>query len=145
MPALYRAAADLTVVLHMGYVLFILLGQLAVVAGVVFRWRWIRNVTFRGLHLAAIVIVVVESLLEITCPLTTLEKWLRQRAGQTNYEGDFIANCVHDVLFVDFEPWVLTVAYVTCGLLVAVTFWLAPPKRRKAGPEGLLEGSSGGM
>jgi len=132
MPVLYRAAADLTVVLHMGYALFILLGQLAVVAGVVFRWRWIRNVTFRGLHLAAIVIVVAESLLGITCPLTTLEKWLRQRAGQTSYEGDFIANCVHDVLFVDFGPQVLTVAYGAFGVLVAATFWLAPPQRRQS-------------
>jgi len=131
MPVLYRAASDLTVVLHTGYAMFIVLGQLAVLAGVVFRWRWIRNVTFRGLHLAAIVIVVVESLLEITCPLTTLEKWLRQRAGQVGYEGDFIANFVHEALFVDFEPWALTVAYVTFGLLVAVTFWLAPPVSRR--------------
>jgi hypothetical protein len=145
MPVLYRAAADLTVVLHMGYALFILLGQLAVVAGVVLRWRWIRNVTFRGLHLMAIVIVVAESLLGITCPLTTLEKWLRQRGGQMTYEGDFIANCVHDALFVDFQPWALTTAYVTFGLLVAVTFWLAPPKRYKVSDEWLLEGSGGEM
>ncbi len=143
MPFLYHAAADLTVVLHMGYVLFILLGQLAIVAGVVFRWQWIRNIKFRSLHLAAIVIVVVESLLKITCPLTTLEKWLRLQAGQTSYRGDFIANCVHDALFVDFEPWVLTMAYASFGLLVAVTFWVAPPSRRKVGHGESVNGVSG--
>lgn len=132
MPLLYRAAADLTVVLHMGYALFILLGQLLILAGVVFRWQWVRNMTFRCVHLTAILIVVAESLLGITCPLTTLEKWLRTQAGQANYRGDFIASFVHDLLFVEFQPWVLTIAYVAFGAMVAGTFWLAPPKRRVA-------------
>ena len=132
MSLLYRTAADLTVILHMGYALFIVLGQLVILAGIVLRWSWIRNRTFRCVHLAAILIVVAESLLGITCPLTTLEKWLRLQAGQASYRGDFIANFVHDLLFVEFQPWVLTVAYVTFGALVASTFWLAPPQRAVA-------------
>lgn len=131
MPLLYHAAADLTVFLHMGYALFIVLGQLAIAAGVVMRWRWIRNMTFRWLHLVAILIVVIESLLGIVCPLTTLEKWLRTQAGQASYQGDFIANCVHETLFVSFPAWGLTIAYVGFGAIVAVTFWLAPPQRRR--------------
>ena len=75
----YMLAADAIVVLHAGYVAFVVLGQLAVLAGILCRWTWIRNPWFRWLHLTAISIVVVEALLGIVCPLTTLETWLRSR------------------------------------------------------------------
>lgn len=116
-------------VAHFGYALFILAGQLLILAGVLLKWRWIRNIWFRSVHLVAIVIVVGESLLGIVCPLTTLEKWLRRQAGQVSYQDDFLAKWVHDVLFVEFSPFALTAAYTTFGLLVVTTFWLAPPQR----------------
>lgn len=130
MPLLYRILADLTVVAHLAYAAFILVGQLLILAGVLRKWRWIRNVWFRSIHLTMIGIVVVESLVGIVCPLTTLEKWLRREAGQASYQGDFLATWAHDLLFVELTPEVLTVVYTAFGLLVGVTFWLAPPQRR---------------
>ena len=130
MSILYRLAADFTVVFHMSYAMFIVVGQLLILAGAIRKWRWILNVWFRAIHLAMIAIVVAESLLGIVCPLTTLEKWLRRQVGQTSYQGDFLARWVHDLLFVEFSPATLTAAYATFGLLVVVTFWLAPPVRR---------------
>jgi hypothetical protein len=73
MQIVYRIAADLTVCLHLSYVLFIVLGQVGVMAGAVRGWKWVRNTKFRLLHLIGILIVVAESWLGITCPLTTLE------------------------------------------------------------------------
>lgn len=125
-----RLAADVVVILHAGYVLYVLLGQLAILLGIVRRWNWIRNPWFRWSHLAAIAIVVAESLLEITCPLTTLEQWLRRQSGSATYDGDFLGNCVHDLLFFDFAPETFTVIYTAFGLLVVGTFVLAPPRRR---------------
>jgi Protein of Unknown function (DUF2784) len=130
MPLLYRLAADATVTFHVAYVMFVVAGQLLILAGIARHWRWIHNVWFRGLHLAAIALVVAESLLDITCPLTTLEQYLRRQAGQTAYRGDFLANALHDFLFFDFEPWVFTVVYTTFGLIVLATFCLAPPRRK---------------
>jgi len=34
------------------------------------------------------------------------------------------------VLFYSLPEWVFTLAYVLFALAVAVTFWLAPPRRR---------------
>ena len=79
MSILYRLAADFTVVFHMSYAMFIVVGQLLILAGAIRKWRWILNVWFRAIHLAMIAIVVAESLLGIVCPLTTLEKWLRRQ------------------------------------------------------------------
>ncbi|MEX0716768.1 MAG: DUF2784 domain-containing protein, partial [Planctomycetaceae bacterium] len=81
MEILYRLAADVVLVLHFGYVAFVVLGLLAVVAGAVRGWKWIRNPWLRWLHLAAILVVAVESWLDVVCPLTTLENWLRAQAG----------------------------------------------------------------
>ena len=43
-----RVLADLIVVLHAAYVSFVVFGLAAILLGVVFRWRWVRNVWFRG-------------------------------------------------------------------------------------------------
>ena len=98
--------------------------------GALAGWNWIRNFKFRLIHLGSILFVVAESLLGIVCPLTTLEKWLRDQAGETSYEGDFIASWVHEALFFDAAPWVFTVCYTLFGLLVLLTFLFAPPRRK---------------
>jgi len=126
---LYKLAADAVVVLHAAYVSFVVFGQLAIFIGILVRWAWVRNARFRWLHLLTISIVVVESLLGIVCPLTTLEAWLRTRAGQAAYRGDFLGHWVHALLFYDAPPWVFTLIYTAFGLLVAATFVTAPPRR----------------
>ena len=127
----YRVAADAVLVFHISYVAFVLVGFLLTVVGILARWQWIRNFWFRSLHLAAILLVVAESLLGIICPLTMWESELRQLAGQTAYRGDFIATWLHDLLFIDAEPWVFTLCYTLFGLAVLATFVLAPPRWRK--------------
>src|SRR5258708_3886468 len=128
MPMIYQLAADLVVVAHAAYVSFVLFGQLGILVGILCRWEWIRNRTFRWLHLAAISLVVFESLLGIVCPLTTIETWLRERAGQAVYAGDFIGHWVHELLFYNAPPWVVTVVYTAFGLTLLAAFFLASPR-----------------
>lgn len=128
MSLVYRFAADATVVAHFAYVLFVIGGLLAVAIGWLRKWQWTRGFWFRVIHLLMIGTVVVESWLGITCPLTTLEHYLRSKSGAETYQGDFIATWVHDVLFIEAEPWVFTVCYSLFGLLVLLTLILAPPR-----------------
>ena len=132
MPTLTRLAADAVVLGHLGYVAFVVVGQLLILVGWLKRWRWIQNVWFRGIHLTAITVVVLESWFEIVCPLTTLEQWLRERDGGNDYHGDFLASLAHDLLFVDWPPWAFTAVYTGFGGLVLFTLLLAPPRRRRA-------------
>ncbi|WP_339727673.1 DUF2784 domain-containing protein [uncultured Gimesia sp.] len=127
---LYRLGADATVVIHFVFVLFVLLGQILITIGVLAGWNWVRNFKFRVIHLVSILFVVAESLTGVICPLTTLEKWLRSKAGQASYQGDFIATLVHDALFMTAKPWVFTLCYSLFGLLVLITYFLAPPRRK---------------
>ena len=135
MQLLFRLAADLTVICHTGYALFILFGQLAILVGAWQGWRWIRGRRFRLIHLTAILIVVAESLLGIVCPLTTLEKWLRTQAGQATYQGEFLARWAHELLFVEASPEVLASCYAAFGLCVVLSIWFVPPDWRKSESE----------
>lgn len=122
--------ADLIVAVHVAYVAFVVVGQLLILAGIARGWRWIRNPWFRTIHLIAIVIVAGESVLNVPCPLTTWEAQLRQRAGQTVSSGSFIGNLLHELLFFDAPEWAFNVSYVAFALVVAATFWWAPPAWR---------------
>jgi Protein of Unknown function (DUF2784) len=125
-----RVLADLMVVIHASYASFAVLGLVAVFAGVIFHWNWVRNVWFRAAHLAAIGIVVVESLAGIPCPLTVWEKELREVGGQAHYAGDFLGYWANRLLFFDAPAWVFTIIYTLFGLAVLAAFVLAPPRRR---------------
>ena len=127
----YRIAADLVVTFHFGYIAFVAFGLLAILVGVAQGWGWVRNPWFRLAHLIAIAIVAVQALAGIVCPLTTLEKALRVRAGQASYPGAFIGHWAHQLTFYEAPPWAFTACYALFGLLVLGTFLLAPPRWRK--------------
>jgi len=123
-----RLIADLIVIVHAGYVLFVVLGLVAILLGLLFQWRWIRNFWFRVIHLAMIGAVVAEEVFNIRCPLTVWENQFRARAGQASYPGDFLGYWAHRLIFYRAEPWVFTTLYVLTGLVIMGAFVLAPPQ-----------------
>lgn len=126
-----RILADAMVLVHALFVAFVVLGLAAILIGAARGWRWVRNATFRGAHLAAILTVAAESIAGVPCPLTVWENQLRKLAGQGGYSGDFLGYWAHRLIFFDGEPWMFTVAYAVFGLGVAGAFFLAPPERLK--------------
>ncbi len=123
--------ADLLVVVHAAYVGFVVLGLVAILVGIAFRWKWVRNPWFRSIHIGMIGIVVAEALAGIPCPLTVWEQRLRAAAGQIAYPGDFIGYWTHRLLFYRAEPWVFTVLYAAFGLAVLAAFVFAPPRWKR--------------
>jgi len=127
----YRLLADGVLALHVGVVVFVVAGLVLVVAGHFRHWGWVDRLGFRLTHLAAIAVVVAESWLGITCPLTTLEMWLRARAGASTYGGDFVEHWLQQLLYHDAPPWVFAVGYSLFGLLVAATWWYFPAASKR--------------
>ena len=127
----YRLLADAVLLLHFGVVLFVVAGLVAIVVGGWRGWRFARSRVFRIAHLAAIAFVVAQSWLGAVCPLTTLELWLRARAGDRTYGGSFIEHWVQRVLFYDAPSWVFTLAYTLFGLAVVAAWWYFPPQRKR--------------
>jgi len=119
--------ADLVLLFHAAYVAYVVLGLGAILLGIVFDWDWVRNFWFRSTHLAAIALVVAESIVGLTCPLTTLESRLRIAAGGRGYQAGCIAHWVAPLIFLALPQWVFTVGYIAFATIVAAVFWLAPP------------------
>jgi len=120
--------ANAVLVVHVGVVAFVVVGLLVVVAGNLKRWDWVNNAWFRVAHVAAIGIVVAESWLGFACPLTTLEMWLRSRAGDASYGGGFIEHWLQQLLYYNAPPWVFIAGYSVFALLVLATWWYFPPR-----------------
>jgi len=87
----YSWLADLTLCMHAGFVLFVIFGGLLVL-----KWRWIA-----WLHLPAAAWGAVVEFSGWVCPLTPLENWLREQAGETGYRSDFVAYYLLPVLYPD--------------------------------------------
>ena len=85
----YRLLADLTVVAHGVFVLF-------VVAGVLLVARWPRLLP---LHLLCVVWGAYTEFTGTVCPLTPLENHFRRLAGQSGYAGGFIEHYVIPVIY----------------------------------------------
>jgi len=128
---LYRMLADAVLVLHLGVVLFVVGGLALIVAGNLRAWFWVNGLWFRLAHVAAIGVVVAQAWLGQACPLTTLESWLRVRAGSPPYSRSFIEHGVQRILFYEAPPWAFTLAYTVFGLLVVAAWWYFPPRHGK--------------
>jgi hypothetical protein len=120
--------ADALVVIHFAYVLFVAGGMIAILLGILRHWSWVRNFWFRAIHLLLIGIVVVETFLNIECPLTDWEDSLREAAGVTVEKGTFIGRWVHALMFFN-APWLWPIVYSLFGLAVLLAFIFAPPRR----------------
>lgn len=121
--------ADLLVFVHLGYVAFVVVGLLLIWLGVACGWTWVRRPLFRVPHLVCTLIVPLEALVGMICPLTTWERELRLQAGQVPEDISFLARLARDVLFYRAPQWVFTVSYVAFGLVVLATFFLVPIRR----------------
>lgn len=121
--ATFRTLADFVLMTHVGFVAFVIVGLLAILAGGACGWNWIRNPWFRALHLAGIGLVVVQAWFGVICSLTTLEMYLREKAGDSTYSGTFIAHWLQKVLYYEAPAWVFAVCYTVFGLAV-IGSWL---------------------
>jgi hypothetical protein len=99
----YRSLADLVVVFHVAFILFVAVGALL-------AWRWPRLV---WLHLPAAAYATGIVTISFTCPLTPLEKHLRRIAGQEEYSGGFVKHYLDGVVYPGgYTPLLRTLATI---------------------------------
>jgi len=84
-------AADLLVLIHFGFILFVFLGGLLV-------WRWPKMM---WLHLPAMAWGALIEFVGFICPLTPLENRLRMAAGADVYAGGFVDRYIMPVVYPD--------------------------------------------
>lgn len=124
----YSILADAVMSLHFAVVVFVLGGLVFIIVGGLTGRRLARSLRFRVAHLATVAVVAVQAWLGAICPLTTLEMWLRAKAGQATYSGGFIEHWLERLLYYDAPLWIFAIVYSAFGLVVLATWWYFPPK-----------------
>jgi len=108
---LHRVLADIVVTVHFGFVVFVVVGGLIAL-------RWPRVL---WLHVPSVLYSLWIIVFSITCPLTPLERSLRERAGEGRYEESFIERYVEGVLY----PGDMLRQAQAAAALVVVASWVA--------------------
>jgi hypothetical protein len=90
-PSTALLLADVVLLIHLAFVLFVLFGGLLGL-----RWRKLLWV-----HLPAVLWGTFVEFSGWVCPLTPLENWLREEGGGTGYDGDFAGRYLLTLLYPD--------------------------------------------
>ncbi|HEX5056568.1 MAG TPA: DUF2784 domain-containing protein [Gammaproteobacteria bacterium] len=86
---IYRLLADIVVVIHLLFILFVLFG------GLLGLWR----ARLLWLHLPAFAWGLIVEFAGLICPLTPLENRLRYLGGEQGYSGGFIEHYLEPMIY----------------------------------------------
>lgn len=113
---LYRLGADAVLVLHLGFIIFVLLGGLLIA-----RQRGVML-----LHLPAVAWAVIAELTGGACPLTHWENLLRRLAGGAGYDTSFVEHYLLPLIYPDWlsVPVQYLLAAVVLLINVLIYGWL---------------------
>lgn len=109
----YWIAANLLVVVHLGFVCFVVAGGLLVL-----KWRWVILV-----HIPAMLWGALIEFQGWICPLTPLEQQFWQLAGQAGYTGGFIENYLLPILYPAFLQRDIQIILGTVVLLINIAVY----------------------
>ena len=120
----YRALADLVLVAHFAFVLFVVFGGFL-------AWRWPR---VAWIHVPVAVYGAVIEFMGFVCPLTPLEVSLRKRGGEAGYEGGFIEHYITATIYptglTRQVQFILGATVVALNIAVYVVWWTRQSRLR---------------
>lgn len=119
----YGFLADMVLVMHLGWIFFLILGGI---------WgRRIRAV--RLVHIPALVFAFIINLFGWACPLTYVEVWLRRlQSPGAAYEGSFISHYVERMIYLPVPQWALFA--LTLALCLFNAWLYLVPGRKRTSP-----------
>ncbi len=129
-PGVARWLADAILALHVGIVLFVVLGLVAILIGAWRHWAWTRSYRFRILHLLLMAFIALQAWLGRICPLTVWEQALRRHAGQQAYAESLIEHWLSRLIFFEAPWWIFVAAYTAFAICVIACWFLLPPRRK---------------
>lgn len=123
---IWRALADLVLLLHLCFVLFVILGG-------VLALRWPR---LAAVHIPVALYGALIEFAGFICPLTPLENSFRRRGGEAGYQGGFIDHYVTATIYPEgltrSAQLVLGVAVLVINGVVYAIWWRRRRARRQA-------------
>jgi len=127
----FRLLADLIVVVHFAWILFMLVGFILILRGF-FHKEFFEQWLFRTLHLFGIAYVSILALMGRYCPLTIWENILRAKydPGLT-YAGSFIIHYIEKLVYPDINSLIIRIPTTFIAVFTVVVFIIKPPEKIK--------------
>lgn len=126
---IYKILADIIVVVHFAWILFMLVGFIFTLRGLFYKEffdRWL----FRTLHLFGIIYVSLLAILGKYCPLTIWENILRLKYDPNlTYAGSYIIHYVEKLVYPDINPLVIRIPTTFIVVFTILFFILKPPSK----------------
>ena len=120
--------ADIVLVFHFCVVVFITFGFFLIPIGYRLGWRWISNRKLRILHCGLMAFITLETLLGITCPLTSIENSLRGVDQSTS----FISYWIMEIIYWEFPTIFFLILYCIVLGCLFLMWRICPPRNAKA-------------
>ena len=129
---MYELAADLTLIVHFAFIIFVVFGALL----------FFVSTKIIYVHVPALIWGIYIELTHSVCPLTYLENWFLQKANLTTYSEGFIQNYLVPVVY----PMNLTddlQTYLAIVLIVAnmLMYGLIISKSKKKSNDLIMQGN----
>ncbi len=116
--------------LHVGIILFNVLGLVVIPLGAWRGWAFVRVFWWRALHLAILAVVAVQAVFAKICFLTLWQDVLMERSGQAASGEPLIERWVVKALFWPLPLWMFAVLYVAAWIYALLLWRFVPPVRR---------------
>ena len=109
---LYKILADIVVLLHLLWILFLIFGALL----------GTKNKGARIVHISGLVFAVIIQGFDWYCPLTYLESWLRSKHDPAlSYTGSFIVHYMEKMIYIQLPA---RLVFFLSILLFGINSWL---------------------
>ena len=118
--------ADLVLITHFAIAAFLALGMLLIPLGAYWHWAWVRSRRLRQIHIGLMILIAIEALFHITCPLTTLEAYLRKSTAPESFWADQLGK----ILYWDLPLEFFTILYGCCVVWALFLWKSVPPINR---------------
>jgi len=126
---LYKIFADLIVVIHFLWILFMLFGFFLTLKGF-FNPKFFDRWLFRTLHLCGIAYVGLLALLREYCPLTVLENSLRAKYNpELVYPGSFMIHYIEKLVYPDINQLIILIPTIAIAVFVIIIYIIKPPAK----------------
>jgi len=105
---LYRIAADIIVVVHLLWIIFLSFG-----AFIGRKHKWVKR-----MHIGGIVFAFAIQIFGWFCPLTHFEIWLRRMHDPSqSYSGSFIIYYAEKIIYINLNPKIILALTIVLALI----------------------------
>jgi hypothetical protein len=123
-----HALAASVLYFHLGVVAFNIFWMVAVPLGAWAGWTFVRNIWWRGAHVASLVVVAVQAAFGRLCFLTIWQNNLEAASGVRLGESSAFERAAMAAIYWPLPAWAFIALYIAAVLYAAALWILVPPQ-----------------